>query len=66
VRRLVDLLGPFARALDARLAPQSPERMAELLAKNLPRYKPFALEGLVVQGQGRTPAARSLQWSGVA
>jgi hypothetical protein len=66
VRRLVDLLGPFARALDARLAPGSPERMAELLAKNLPRYKPFANEGFGVQGQGRTPEARGLQWSGLA
>ncbi len=70
VQQLVTLLGPFLKALDTRLAPATPERMAELVAKNLPRYKPFSQQGFMVAGppgaQGRTPMERSLQWSGLA
>ena len=44
--------------------------MADLVAKNLPRYKPFANQGFTVAGppgsQGRTVMERYLQWSGVA
>lgn len=69
VQQLVALLGPFLKALDSRLAPASPERMAALVVSNLPRYTPFANQGFLVAGppgtQGRTPMERSLQWSGL-
>lgn len=66
--QLVKVLGPFLQALDHRLAPTTPERMAELAAINLPRYKPFANEGYTVTGPStqRTIMERNLEWSGLA
>lgn len=65
--QLVRVLGPFLQALDARLAPATAERMAELAALNLPRYKPFASEGYTVVGPPtqRTIMERNLEWSGL-
>ena len=44
--------------------------MAELVAANLPKYKPFANFGYTVVGgptaQGRTVMERTLQWSGLS
>jgi len=67
VSQLIRVLGPFLQALDARLAPTTPERMAELAALNLPRYKPFANEGYTVTGPPtqRTIMERNLEWSGL-
>jgi len=65
--QLVRVVGPFLQALDGRLAPTTAERMAELAALNLPRYKPFANEGYTVTGPStqRTIMERNLEWSGV-
>ena len=67
VSQLIRVLGPFLQALDARLAPTTPERMAELAAVNLPRYKPFANDGYTVTGPAtqRTIMERNLEWSGL-
>ena len=67
VAQLIRVLGPFLQALDSRLAPTTPERMAELAAINLPRYKPFANEGYSVTGPStqRTIMERNLEWSGL-
>lgn len=66
--QLVKVIGPFLQALDGRLAPTTPERMAELAALNLPRYKPFTNEGYTVTGPStqRTIMERNLEWSGLA
>lgn len=65
---LVKMLGPFLQALDTRLAPTTPERMAELAAMNLARYRPFVNEGYTVTGPAtqRTHLERTLEWSGVS
>lgn len=65
---LVKMLSPFLQALDARLAPTTPERMAELVALNLGRYRPFLNEGYTVTGPNtqRTPMERTLEWSGAS
>jgi hypothetical protein len=64
------IVKPFLRALDAKFAPPTPEKMAELVARYLPRQKAFANEGYVVVGpkgaRGRTIMERYLQYSGVA
>jgi MoaA/NifB/PqqE/SkfB family radical SAM enzyme len=67
VAQLTRMLGPFLQALDGRLAPTTAERMAELAALNLPRYKPFANEGYTVTGPAtqRTIMERNLEWSGL-
>ena len=66
VPALVKILSPFLQALDARLAPTTPERMAELAALNLARYRPFVNEGYSVTGPAtqRTLMERTLEWSG--
>jgi hypothetical protein len=66
VPALVKVLSPFLQALDARLAPTTPERMAELAALNLARYRPFVNEGYTVTGPAtqRTLMERTLEWSG--
>lgn len=68
VAQLLRVLGPFLQALDGRLAPTTPERMAELAALNLPRYKPFGNEGYTVTGPPtqRTIMERNLEWSGLS
>lgn len=70
VRKLVALLTPFVKAVDARVAPPTPERMAEAVSVSLPRYAPFANQGYMVIGppntRGRTLMERNLQWSGVS
>jgi MoaA/NifB/PqqE/SkfB family radical SAM enzyme len=65
---LVKMLSPFLQALDTRLAPTTPERMAELVALNLARYRPFLNEGYTVTGPAtqRTHIERTLEWSGVS
>lgn len=65
--KLTGILGPFLKALDTRLAPATPDRMAELAALNLPRYGPFANEGYTVTGPQapRTSMDRTLEWSGL-
>lgn len=65
---LVKMLTPFLQALDTRLAPTTPERMAELAALNLARYRPFLNEGYVVTGPAtqRSNLDRTLEWSGVS
>ncbi len=67
VHAVTGMVGPFVQALDKRLAPTTPERMAELVALNLPRYKPFANEGYTVAGPPtrRNIVERNLEWSGV-
>lgn len=67
VHTVTGMLAPFVQALDRRLAPTTAERMAELVALNLPRYKPFTNEGYTVTGPAtqRTIAERNLEWSGV-
>jgi MoaA/NifB/PqqE/SkfB family radical SAM enzyme len=66
VPALVKILSPFLQALDTRLAPTTPERMAELAALNLARYRPFVNEGYSVTGPAtqRTLMERTLEWSG--
>jgi len=66
VPALVKILSPFLQALDTRLAPTTPERMAELAALNLARYRPFVNEGYTVAGPAtqRTLMERTLEWSG--
>ena len=63
------LLAPFAKALEAKLKPESASQMAKLLAINLPRYNPFTHAGYVILGQKpqepRSQMQRMLQWSGV-
>ena len=68
VSQLIRVLGPFLQALDGRLAPATAERMAELVAINLPRYKPFTNEGYTVVGPStqRTIMERNLEWSGLS
>ena len=68
VAPLLRMIGPFAQALDARMAPTTPERMAQLVALNLPRYKPFANEGYTVVGPAtqRSIMERNLEWSGLS
>jgi hypothetical protein len=70
LRQVLSLLQPFLRALDAKFAPTTPEQMAALVARHLPRYKAFANEGFVVAGpkaaRGRSIMERYLQYSGVA
>jgi len=65
--QLVKVVGPFLQALDGRLAPTTPERMAELASINLPRYKPFTNEGYTVYGPPtqRNIMERNLEWSGL-
>lgn len=58
VPRLTRLLGPFLCALDERLAPASPERMAELAVHNLRRFAPFTEEGYAVEDAPDGPAAQ--------
>ena len=62
------VLGPFANALEARLEPTSPARMAELIAKNLPRYPAWKSMGYPVidTPRERSVMQRTLQWSGLA
>ncbi|HEY3497419.1 MAG TPA: radical SAM protein [Polyangiaceae bacterium] len=66
VGRLGRLIEPFLRALEAKLSPETPERMAELAARNLGRYRPFLDSGHVVEGptEGRTLEQRTLDWAG--
>lgn len=68
VAPLLRVLGPFVQALDARMAPTTAERMAQLVALNLPRYKPFANEGYTVAGPStqRSIMERNLEWSGLS
>jgi MoaA/NifB/PqqE/SkfB family radical SAM enzyme/radical SAM superfamily enzyme YgiQ (UPF0313 family) len=68
VAQLTRMLGPFLQTLDGRLAPTTTERMAELAAINLPRYKPFVNEGYTVTGPStqRTIMERNLEWSGLS
>jgi MoaA/NifB/PqqE/SkfB family radical SAM enzyme/radical SAM superfamily enzyme YgiQ (UPF0313 family) len=68
VSQLIRVLGPFLQALDGRLAPATAERMAELVAINLPRYKPFTNEGYTVVGPStqRSIMERNLEWSGLS
>lgn len=65
---LLKILTPFLNALDTRLAPTTPERMAELAALNLARYRPFLNEGYAVTGPNtqRSSLERTLEWSGVS
>lgn len=70
LRTVMNTVQPFLRALDARFMPSTPEQMAELVARHLPRQKAFTNEGYVVVGpksaRGRTIQERYLQYSGVA
>lgn len=65
VNQVIRQLVPFLQAMDKRLAPATAERMAELAAINLPRYKPFANEGYLVVGPAtqRSVMDRTLEWS---
>lgn len=66
VQRLGALLAPFARALDQRLEPTTAERMAELLASNLRRYRSFTDQNFSVVAVGaRAHVDRTLDWSGL-
>jgi MoaA/NifB/PqqE/SkfB family radical SAM enzyme/radical SAM superfamily enzyme YgiQ (UPF0313 family) len=65
VNQVVRVMVPFLQAMDAKLAPTTAERMAELASINLPRYKAFASEGYRVVGPAtkRTVMDRTLEWS---
>ena len=66
IAALTRLLGPFLSALDERLAPDSPGRMAELAALNLPRYSPFATAGYTVESPSPTGAGAPAEASSVS
>ncbi len=69
IGRLGAVLGPFAEALDDKLAPESPARMSELVVRNLVRYGPWVNHGYDVvetPRAGRTIMQRNLEWSGIA
>ena len=67
VHGLIAMIMPFLQAMDRKLAPATAERMAELAAINLPRYKPFMNEGYQVVGPTtkRSVMERTLEWSGL-
>ena len=67
VHGLIAMIMPFLQAMDRKLAPATTERMAELAAINLPRYKPFMNEGYQVVGPTtkRSVMERTLEWSGL-
>ncbi len=59
------LVGPFARALDEKKSPESAQAMVSMLTANLARYPAWQNSGFMLEQKKRTPAERSLQWSGV-
>lgn len=67
IGQLGQVLQPFLTALDSRMAPSNRERMAQLVALNLPRYKPFVNLGYTVVGANRARSMedRMLQYAGL-